>query len=66
MQCKLLNVPAVSTLKYYFTDASHNFVRDSDVPVGKQTFSKLIRPKCVFTFVGIGGAPAGAGGPKGK
>jgi hypothetical protein len=57
MQCKLLNLPAVSTLKYYFTDASNNFVQDSDVPVGKQTFSKLIRPKCAFTFVGNAGTP---------
>jgi hypothetical protein len=66
MQCKLLNLPAVTTLKYYFTDASHNFVPDSDVPVGKQAFSKLIRPKCAFTFVGKGGIPASAGGRSGK
>ncbi len=66
LQCKLLNLPAVTPLKYYFTDASHNFVRDSDVPVGKQAFSKLIRPKCAFTFVGKGGIPAGAGGPSGE
>jgi len=59
-------LPALSTLTYYFTDASHNFTRDSDVAVGKQTFSKLIPPKCAFTFAGKGGIPAGAGGPTGK
>ena len=55
---KLENLPAVSTLKYYFTDASHNFVQDTDVTVVKQTFSKSIPAKCVFTLVGNGATPA--------
>ena len=57
MDCELLNLPAVSTLKYYYTDASHNFVQDSDVTVSRQTFSKLIPAKCAFTLVGNGSAP---------
>ena len=56
MDCELLSLPAVSTLKYYYTDASHNFVQDSDVTVSRQTFSKLIPAKCAFTLVGNGGA----------
>ena len=54
MDCELLSLPAVSTLKYYYTDASHNFVQDSDVTVSRQTFSKLIPAKCAFTLVGNG------------
>ncbi len=57
MECELLNLPSVSTLKYYYTDASHNFVQGSDVPVARQKFSKSIPAKCAFTLVGKGGAP---------
>jgi O-glycosyl hydrolase len=58
IDCELLNLPAISTLKYYYTDVSHNFVQDSDVTVARQRFSKLIPAKCAFTLVGRGGAPA--------
>ncbi len=57
MDCELLNLPTVTTLKYYYTDASHNFVQDADVTVAKQKFSKSIPAKCAFTLVGKGGAP---------
>jgi O-glycosyl hydrolase len=60
VDCELLNLPAVSTLKYYYTDASHNFEQDPDVAVAKQKFSKLIPAKCVFTLVGKGAGPANA------
>lgn len=57
MDCDLLNLPAVSTLKYYYTDASHNFAPNSDVKVSGQKFSTPIPAKCAFTLVGKGGAP---------
>jgi O-glycosyl hydrolase len=66
MDCILRNLPAVSTLKYFSTDASHNFRQDSDITVAKQTFSKSIPAKCVFTFVGNRGTPAPASTSKGK
>jgi O-glycosyl hydrolase len=47
----LKNLSTVSTLKYYYTDASHNFSRGSDVTVANQTFSKLLPASCVFTLV---------------
>ena len=52
--CQLQNLPVVPTLKYYFTDSSHNFAQEPDVTVVKQTFSKVIPAKCVFTLVGKG------------
>jgi O-glycosyl hydrolase len=55
MEGALLNLPTVSTLKYYYTDASHNFVQDSDVTVARQKFSQAIPAKCVFTLVGKSG-----------
>ena len=48
----LKHLPEVPKLKYYFTDSTHNFVRDQDVTVNRQQFSKLIPPLCVFTLVG--------------
>ncbi len=66
MECKFENLPALATLKNYFTDASHNFAQDSDVTVTKQTFSKLIPAKCVFTFVGNGAKPTTTSASKGK
>jgi len=48
----LKNLPTVSTLKYYYTDASHNFSQGSNVTVTNQTFSKLLPAFCVFTLVG--------------
>ncbi|HVN81048.1 MAG TPA: hypothetical protein VMW38_18815 [Terriglobia bacterium] len=58
IECRLQNLPAVSTLRYYFTDASHNFEQGPDMPIVKQSFSKSIPAKCVFTFTGNGGTPA--------
>ena len=57
MQGALLNLPAVASLKYYYTDASHNFLQGADVAVAKQSFSQPIPAKCVFTLVGKAGAP---------
>jgi O-glycosyl hydrolase len=48
----LKNLSEVSTLKYYFTDASHNYNRGPDVTVSHQTFSKMIPAFCVFTLAG--------------
>lgn len=45
------NLPKVSTMKYYYTDASHNFSQGSDVTVTNQNFSKLLPAFCVFTLV---------------
>jgi O-glycosyl hydrolase len=47
----LSNNSTVSILKYYFTDASHNFFRGSDVKVTNQTFLVLIPAHYVFTLV---------------
>jgi len=47
----LKNLPKVSTLKYYYTDASHNFSQGSDVTVTNQNFSKMLPAFCVFTLV---------------
>jgi len=47
----LKNLPAISTLKYYYSDATHNFSQGSDVTVTNQTFSKLLPASCVFTLV---------------
>ncbi len=66
MDCRLQNLPAVSTLRHYFTDASHNFKQDSDVTVTKQTFSKSIPAKCVFTFTGNGRTPASTSASQSK
>jgi hypothetical protein len=43
--------PAISTLKYYYSDATHYFSQGSDVTVTNQTFSKLLPASCVFTLV---------------
>lgn len=51
MDVILRNLSKVSTLKSYYTDASHNFSRDSDIKVKNQTFSKLIPASCIFTMV---------------
>lgn len=48
----LKNLPKVSKLKYYYTDASHEFSNGSDIAVINQRFSKLIPASCVFTLVG--------------
>lgn len=47
----LKNLPKTSTLKYYYTDASHQFSRGADVTVTNQRFSKLLPAFCVFTLV---------------
>jgi O-glycosyl hydrolase len=46
----LKNLSALSSLKYYYTDANHNFYRGSDIKVAHQTFSKSLPPFCVFTL----------------
>jgi O-glycosyl hydrolase len=51
IECIIKNLSTVSTLKYYYTDASHNFFRGSDVTVTNQTFSKLVPASCVFSLV---------------
>jgi len=52
IECKLQSFPAFSTLRYYFTDASHNFEQGPDITLVKQSFLKSIPAKCVFTFAG--------------
>jgi hypothetical protein len=49
----LKNIPDRSKLKFYFTDATHNFFRGPDVTVTSHSFSKLIPPHCVFTLTGM-------------
>ena len=46
----LKNLSKVSNLKYYYTDATHNYTRGDDVKVTNQKFSKLVPPFCVFTL----------------
>jgi hypothetical protein len=38
----LKNLSEVKNLKYYFTDATHNFYRGADVQVASHTFSQVI------------------------
>jgi hypothetical protein len=52
LECILKGIPAVSTLKYYFSDANHNFSKGPDGKVVKHTFSKTVPAGCVFTLVG--------------
>jgi O-glycosyl hydrolase len=47
----LKNLTKVSTLRYYYTDDSHNFTRGEDAEIIGQKFSKMIPPSCVFTLV---------------
>ena len=47
----LKNLPNISTLKYYFTDATHNDEKGADAEVKEQKFSKEIPPYAVFTLV---------------
>jgi len=47
----LKSLSKVTTLKYYYTDATHNFIRGADVKINNQTFSKLVPASCVFTLV---------------
>ena len=49
----LTNLSKISKLKYYYTDAFHNFSTGSDVTVTNQSFSKLVPPSCVFTLVSM-------------
>jgi hypothetical protein len=49
----LKNIPDRSKLKFYYTDATHNFFRGPDVTVTSHSFSKLIPPHCVFTLTGM-------------
>jgi O-glycosyl hydrolase len=49
----LKNFPDRSKLMFYYTDATHNFIRGSDVTVTSQLFSKLIPAHCVFTLVSM-------------
>ena len=46
----LKNLGVISSLKYYYTDETHHFFRDSDVKVNQQAFSQLLPPNCVFTL----------------
>jgi O-glycosyl hydrolase len=46
----LQNLGEVSTLKYYYTDETHHFFRDSDIKVNHQAFSQVLPPYCVFTL----------------
>lgn len=52
IECVLKNLPKTTTLKFYFTDASHNFIKEGDVDVSNHAFSKLIPAFCVFTLAG--------------
>ncbi|MEO8416865.1 MAG: hypothetical protein ABI472_24595 [Ginsengibacter sp.] len=47
----LKNLPKVSVLKYYYTDASHNFSQGSNITVTNKRFTKLLPAFCVFTLV---------------
>jgi O-glycosyl hydrolase len=47
----LKNLSLISSLEFYYTDATHNFFRGPDVNVKNQKFSKLIPPLSVFTLV---------------
>jgi hypothetical protein len=49
----LKNIPNKSKLKFYYTDATHNFFRGSDVLVTNQSFSKVVPASCVFTITGM-------------
>ncbi len=51
LDASLKNFPTVPSLKYYYSDASHDFSRGSDVTVENQSFSKNIPAFCVFTLV---------------
>jgi O-glycosyl hydrolase len=51
VNCKSVNLPKVSSFSYYYSDATHNFVKGSDVKITGQTFFKSIPPHSVFTFV---------------
>lgn len=47
---KLLGLPPVSSFKYYYSDASHNFSPGPDIKVKGQSFSGLVPANAVFTF----------------
>jgi len=47
----LKNCTKSSTLKYYYSDDSHNFLQGEDAEVINQKFSKIVPPFCVFTLV---------------
>jgi O-glycosyl hydrolase len=47
----LKNISKVSAMEYYYTDATHNFSRGSNVTVNNKMFSKLVPASCVFTMV---------------
>ena len=47
----LKSLSTVSSLKYYYTDATNNFKQGSDVKVANENFSKLVPAFCVFTLV---------------
>jgi O-glycosyl hydrolase len=49
----LKNITKSSTLKFYHTDATHNFFRDSDVIVTNQSFSTRVPASCVFTITSM-------------
>lgn len=51
LEAILKGLPSVSRLKYYYTDASHNFSKGLEVKVTNQAFSKSIPANCVFTLV---------------
>ncbi|MEP6952261.1 MAG: hypothetical protein ABI863_23420 [Ginsengibacter sp.] len=42
----------ISSLNYYYTDATNNFSKGPDVKVNNHKFSKLIPAFCVFTLTG--------------
>ena len=51
IDCILNNISRISSLEFYYTDATHNFFRGPNVNVKNQKFSQLIPPLSVFTLV---------------
>ncbi|MEO8763572.1 MAG: hypothetical protein ABI416_04760 [Ginsengibacter sp.] len=47
----LKNLSTISSLTYYYSDATNNFKKGADVKVSGQHFSKMLPPFCVFTLV---------------
>jgi hypothetical protein len=47
----LKNLSSISSLKYFYSDETHHFLREADVPVTHQGFSETVPPYCVFTLV---------------
>lgn len=47
----LKNLSAITSLKYYYSDASHNYSKGPDIKVSNNSFSKNIPAFCVFTLI---------------